>query len=415
VAVYSALSRSNSFPSGSASTTQPPGELCRRSSMTRAPSASSRASSSAWEPSGARSRWTRFFADLASRKPGKTPSADPASQWQQTSIWPGGLASWRAGCCASHHPAVATGQSVHYLLRYGDVGRCQDRAVARVTGDEVRSAIFPLVLYGYSPLEVDAWLHRIGDLIDVGGPGSSDYPREKFMKVMRGYDTRAVDRFVSALFDGGVTTDLLAYPSLFPVFMRSREAQPALLAIASAAAWRYRIGRDKPSRERYRLECAAEWAAFPDLPGTRLRMTRHEIVDRDGRALMTRHRARLTEAADGRVFRTASTRTGRRVVDDLTGELIISRSGRHKSHQAETTVSRGDHPWLWFPVQGTSSKDAVMHAVDVTSTKILSFRRLARHDTEIVAGPGFPVTPEILCVIVVASELLESFFIVTGP
>jgi len=259
-------------------------------------------------------------------------------------------------------------------------------------------------------LEVDAWLNRVADLIDSGVFHGSDYPREKFLKVMRGYDSRAVDRFVSALADGSVTADMLTTPSSTPTFVSKRKAQPAELVYANAAAWRYRSRRDKPFRELYLQECRADWARFPDLPGAHLRLIKGQIGDRNGQPLMTGRAGRLTDVASGRAFRIAGTRTGNEVLDELTGEMIIRWSGRRQAHEAETTVSRGDQPWLWFPVRGTSAKDAVMHAIDASGTKILSFRQLGRHDIEVVARPDLPVTPEILCVIFIAGPRLVSFF-----
>jgi DivIVA domain-containing protein len=279
----------------------------------------------------------------------------------------------------------------------------------RVTGDEVRAATFPFRFNGYSPLEVEAWLNRVADIIDSGVQGS-DYPRETFLKVMRGYDAPAVDRFMTALTGGGTTADVLAAPSRTPALVRKKKAQPAKLLYANAAAWRYHDGRDKPFRQRYRQECDAEWARFPHLPGTRLRITRGQVVDGDGRILTTADRGKLTVVASWRVVRVAGTRTGHEFVDDRTGELIISGSGNNVSFEAEAAVTRADQPWLWFPVQGTSAENAVMHAIDASGAEILSFRRLGRADIEVVVAPDQTVALEILCVIAAAGGWLGSFF-----
>ena len=210
-----------------------------------------------------------------------------------------------------------------------------------MTGDEVRGATFQFQWHGYSPIEVDAWLHRVADLIDSGVALGSDYPREKFLKVMRGYDRRAVDRFTAALATGGVTADVLASPSAPSKSVRKTKAQPASLVYANAMSCRYRDGRDKPFRQQYRQECEAEWARFPGLAGSHLCQERRQVSDSDGRVLMSRDRRTLTDVSSAQSFRWMR----EKIVHDRTHELIVSSSGHHQSFEAGATVSlrgRGD-------------------------------------------------------------------------
>jgi hypothetical protein len=99
------------------------------------------------------------------------------------------------------------------------------------------------------------------------------------------------------------------------------------------------------------------------------------------------------------------------LVDDRTGELIISRYQSHNSWRAGGTVSREQQPWLWFPVHGTVYQNAVMRAIDASGTVILSFRWVGSKEVEVVVPPDETVTTEILCVIAITGLWLRSFFV----
>jgi DivIVA domain-containing protein len=296
------------------------------------------------------------------------------------------------------------------------------RARARVTGDEVRAVTFPYRFIGYSPLEVEAWLKRVADSIDSGASAECDYPPEMFGKVLHGYGPRVVDRFAAALSVGGMTAAMLAAQSRTPARVKERKAQPTELLEADGAALRYGMIGGRLFKQRYRAECDAEWDRFADLPGTRLYVTTAHVVDSDDTVLMTTSRGRLTEITSGRVFRAVAPtspwsprfRGVYQIVDDRTGELIISRSGLHSRGRASGTVSRDQQPWLWFPVHGTGCQNAVMRAIDASGTAILSFRWLGSKEVEIVVPPDQTVTTEILCIIAIAGLWLRLFFTGNG-
>jgi DivIVA domain-containing protein len=72
-----------------------------------------------------------------------------------------------------------------------------------VTGDDVREVTFPYRFNGYSPSHVDLFLFRIADLLDDGQLAEDVVLHDRFPRVMRGYDTAAVDEFVNSLVRGG--------------------------------------------------------------------------------------------------------------------------------------------------------------------------------------------------------------------
>jgi hypothetical protein len=168
--------------------------------------------------------------------------------------------------------------------------------------------------------------------------------------------------------------------------------------------------RDASFREQYREECKASWAEFYEVPGTRLTFTRSDISADDGAVLMTRRQRTWTELSCGRAFRF---RLGAGIVDVGTGDQVLIVSGGHRGFAADTTVKRGQGPWLWFPVRGTSIADAVMTAIDLTGTEILRFRQ-ATGKTQVVVSPEHAVTSDILCVIAIVGPQLASFFVPSG-
>jgi hypothetical protein len=100
---------------------------------------------------------------------------------------------------------------------------------------------------------------------------------------------------------------------------------------------------------------------------------------------------------------------GPRLVETSAEDVILEPSGHHDNHLADTTVRLSGQRWFRFPVWGTSSRNAVMSAVDETNTSMLTFRKV-EHGGEVVVSPACSVTAEILCVVAVTAPLLQSYW-----
>ncbi|WP_433464735.1 DivIVA domain-containing protein [Spirillospora sp. CA-128828] len=57
---------------------------------------------------------------------------------------------------------------------------------------------FRLKMKGYHRMQVDAYLHKVAELVDAESPAEIERPA--FDVVMRGYDRRQVDAFIAPLF-----------------------------------------------------------------------------------------------------------------------------------------------------------------------------------------------------------------------
>jgi hypothetical protein len=109
----------------------------------------------------------------------------------------------------------------------------------------------------------------------------------------------------------------------------------------------------------------------------------------------------------------------REVMDVETKVAIFRIEGRHFNRRAGTAIRMADSRVYSFPVHG-QRQNAVMIAVDELGNPAMWFRstcrsfenlRWAPHtETEIVLGPDQPMSPEIVCIAVVASPLLLNYF-----
>jgi len=182
-----------------------------------------------------------------------------------------------------------------------------------------------------------------------------------------------------------------------------------------------------------------EWTGFPALPGKHLRWDREKskhfrLLDADGQA----HAHFQTGApylclrrmtVDGREFEVTTDKgpwTGlyspwlhqTRQLCEVGSELpVLWTTGVHFKRDAGTTVHLTDTRSFTFPVDGTRSSRAVMRAVDESGQDVLWFRKarfpgkfLAGPLYEIVVAPQYEVTTNLLCVAVLASDLLRDFF-----
>jgi hypothetical protein len=100
---------------------------------------------------------------------------------------------------------------------------------------------------------------------------------------------------------------------------------------------------------------------------------------------------------------------GSKFVDALTGDVVLEPSGYHFNLHADTKLWLSNQRWFSFPVRGTSSRNAIMTAVDESGTPVLTFRKVER-EGEVLVRWGCHVTTELLCVVAVAAPLLLSYW-----
>ena len=148
------------------------------------------------------------------------------------------------------------------------------------------------------------------------------------------------------------------------------------------------------------------------LPGTRRLGPGHTV------RLTAHNKAVLTAIESGEAFRILG-RPGE-VVTKASGERILQRTGesgklhpseRHQGRQPFTAIYLPDGRWFRFPVRGTRRGDAVMTAVDQSETEVMRFRLVGARGVDIVVAPGRSITPEVICVIAVASPLIWYYFV----
>lgn len=99
---------------------------------------------------------------------------------------------------------------------------------------------------------------------------------------------------------------------------------------------------------------------------------------------------------------------------DETGMPVLYTSGRHYVRQAGGRITFPDQRWLWFPVRGTSSPNAIMTAVDQAGNKVARYRVTGKlglqYRMEITVHPGQQLTDELALAIMVSAPWLWSYF-----
>jgi hypothetical protein len=208
------------------------------------------------------------------------------------------------------------------------------------------------------------------------------------------------------------------------------------------SSWR----RNRREADRLRKAEAFEtWNAFAEEPGVRLRLrylprNRSELVRDDGTVMaeVTDRPGHQTVMVAGRTYSgrliNSPTALGdawqRRkrnranvgtLSDAVTEEPILSVSGSHINHKTTSVVHLADGPTFRFPVFGhTTPEHAVMWAVDDSGNRVMMFRKVTwtpelggnpRTTTEIAVHPDWPITDELLLVIVVARSFLWDFLL----
>jgi hypothetical protein len=162
------------------------------------------------------------------------------------------------------------------------------------------------------------------------------------------------------------------------------------------------------------------WNAFPDLPGTHVYVPwaaafriDNPLIRTDGGEL----------CVDGRTYemrrkgkRTTSIRlVPRELVDALTREQVLRIEGINFRRRAHGVVETRSHRYT-FPVQGKRRRFALMTAVDESGRQVAHFRRTkvpgrwGTYRFEVVIAPDQQVTPELACMIKVASYFVWMYF-----
>jgi hypothetical protein len=298
-----------------------------------------------------------------------------------------------------------------------------------MTGDQIRRATFPRALLGYDPMQVHSRLSPIAFAVDAGFAPPAVTP-ERFAKVVRGFDKQAVDQFLDTLASDGAGVYGQPMACAWPF----ASEDPPVWDRPGPRPRRAR--RSRTARRQYARDCDTGWLRVSDLPGTRLRYALREILSSDGQVLVTHHapgpRLRYTWkqilSSHGRVlvtyhppgWRVAASGQlfflrDRQVLDAATGRPILQAVGDHQKRQAKTVLLGLQQRWFRFPVEGSQWRNGVMTAVDESGTEVLWFRKTARRATEVVVSPRCAITPEVLCVIWLATPWLDSYFVSGNP
>jgi len=167
------------------------------------------------------------------------------------------------------------------------------------------------------------------------------------------------------------------------------------------------------------------WTSFPDLPGTHAWWTRpsgrSELVKRDGTVLCIANSwVWLTVAGRTYEMRSKGKRTTslvlvpRELVDAVSGEQMLQIEGVNFNVKASGVVQTRLHRYT-FPVMG-KRRFALMTAVDETGHPVVHFRKAkipgdrSMSRVEVLIAPDQRITPELACVIGVATPFLWLYF-----